>query len=86
MTLLTTLIVQVILQLRVYALYDKSKKILALLLTLCVIEVAIMAILVGITIGQLQRKAITTTTLVVLNIWQIYQSLRRTPVATTKVS
>lgn len=60
-TLLTTLTVQAVLQLRVYALYERSHKILVLLLTLCAMEVATMAVLVGITISRLSHLPVVST-------------------------
>ncbi|KAI0079549.1 hypothetical protein K474DRAFT_590296 [Panus rudis PR-1116 ss-1] len=50
-----------ILQLRVYALYDRSRKILVFLLALCAAEVATMAVLVGVTIGHLEHLPIAST-------------------------
>ncbi|CAL1707160.1 unnamed protein product [Somion occarium] len=61
-TLLTTMTVQVILQLRVYALYNRSRKILIFLLALCALEVSAMAVLVGVTIGHLERLPVSSTT------------------------
>ncbi|CAL1694773.1 unnamed protein product [Somion occarium] len=60
-TLLTTLTVQAVLQLRVYALYERSRKILILLLTLCAMEVATMAVLVAITISRLSHLPVVST-------------------------
>jgi len=60
-TLITTLTVQGILQLRVYALYNRSKKILLFLLTLCVVEVAAMVVLAGITLSHLEHLPIAST-------------------------
>ncbi|KAK7692594.1 hypothetical protein QCA50_004225 [Cerrena zonata] len=61
-TMVTTLTVQLILQLRVYALYNRSRKILIFLLCLCAMELSIMAILVGITMGHLDHLPLSSTT------------------------
>ncbi|CAL1694783.1 unnamed protein product [Somion occarium] len=60
-TLLTTLTVQAILMLRVYALYERSRKILVFLLTVCLLELAAMATLVGVTIKHLDHILIAST-------------------------
>jgi len=60
-TLIQTLLIQVILQLRVYALYERSKTILMLLLTFCALEIAAMASLVGVTIGHLEHIPVVST-------------------------
>ena len=39
-----------------YALYERSKKILIFLIVLCAIELGSMAILTGVTIGNMQSK------------------------------
>ncbi|KAK7695158.1 hypothetical protein QCA50_002348 [Cerrena zonata] len=60
-TLVTTITVQTVLQLRVYALYERNSKILILLLTLSAMEVATMAVLVGITISRLSHLPVVST-------------------------
>ncbi|TCD63508.1 hypothetical protein EIP91_005341 [Steccherinum ochraceum] len=60
-TLVQTLLMQVILQLRVYALYERSKSVLLLLLAMCALEMAAMASLVGVTIGNLEHLPIAST-------------------------
>lgn len=60
-TMVTTLTVQGILQLRVYALYNRSKRILVFLLTMCAIEVAVMATLIAVTIGHLNHLPVAST-------------------------
>ncbi|KAJ3484577.1 hypothetical protein NLI96_g5544 [Meripilus lineatus] len=51
----------VVLQLRVYALYERSKKILIFLIVLCAIELGTMAILTGVTIGNMQNLPLAST-------------------------
>lgn len=60
-TLTTTITVQAILQLRVYALYEKSRRILYFLLAMTAIEVSIMAILIGVTISRIERLPVIST-------------------------
>jgi len=60
-TLVTTLCVQGILQLRVYALYDRTRTILTFLVGASILEVASMAILVGITASHLYHLPIIST-------------------------
>jgi len=60
-TLVTTLCVQAILQLRVYALYDRSRKMLIFLIGATMLEIAAMAILTGITISHLFDLPIIST-------------------------
>ncbi|KAI0095194.1 hypothetical protein BDY19DRAFT_73491 [Irpex rosettiformis] len=60
-TTVTTLVVQVLLQLRIYALYDRSRKVLLVLLVLCVFEATGMGILVALTMKHLFRTNIPDT-------------------------
>lgn len=60
-TMLSTLIVQVILQLRIYALYERSRSVLIFLLVLCALEIVVMAVLVGVTMSHLERVPILST-------------------------
>ncbi|EKM61872.1 uncharacterized protein PHACADRAFT_205002 [Phanerochaete carnosa HHB-10118-sp] len=60
-TTLSTLAVQVVLQLRIYALYERNRRILILLVTLCSLEVVAMAVLVGITMGHLEGLPLRST-------------------------
>ncbi|KAJ3554815.1 hypothetical protein NM688_g2910 [Phlebia brevispora] len=60
-TLIATVMVQVILQLRIYALFERSRKILVFLVGLCIIEVSAMAVLVGITMSDLARLPLVST-------------------------
>ncbi|KAF8490894.1 hypothetical protein JB92DRAFT_2819535 [Gautieria morchelliformis] len=59
--LVTTITVQVILQLRIYVLYERSHKILLLLISLCAMELATMAILVGVTLAHISHLPIIST-------------------------
>ncbi|KAJ3547759.1 hypothetical protein NM688_g5369 [Phlebia brevispora] len=60
-TLLATLAVQVILQLRIYALYGRSRVLLVFLLTFCFLEATAMAFLVAFTMAHLRRLPIAST-------------------------
>ncbi|GJE98854.1 hypothetical protein PsYK624_150910 [Phanerochaete sordida] len=60
-TTLATLAVQIILQLRIYALYEQSRKILIFLIVMCSLEVSAMAILIGMTMSHLQGIPIIST-------------------------
>ncbi|KAL4246558.1 hypothetical protein ABKN59_008752 [Abortiporus biennis] len=60
-TLLTTLSVQVILQLRVYALYKRSRKVLIFLMTIFAFEISTMVVLIGITMKHLENIPLIST-------------------------
>ncbi|OCH90461.1 hypothetical protein OBBRIDRAFT_793339 [Obba rivulosa] len=60
-TLVTTITVQAILQLRVYALYHRSRRMLWFLLTMSAIEVSVMVILIGVTISRIERLPVIST-------------------------
>ncbi|KAJ3484578.1 hypothetical protein NLI96_g5545 [Meripilus lineatus] len=60
-TLITTLTVQAILQLRVYALYGRDPKILIFMLTLCVMEVGVMIVLAILTMTNLHGLPLKST-------------------------
>lgn len=60
-TTVSTIVMQVILQLRIYALYERNKKLLIFLLVLCTLQVGAMATLIGVTMSQLKRVPIIST-------------------------
>lgn len=60
-TTLATLAVQVILQLRIYALYERNRRILILLVSLCAAEMAAMAVLIGVTMSRLEGLPLKST-------------------------
>ncbi|KAA1473417.1 hypothetical protein DENSPDRAFT_839882 [Dentipellis sp. KUC8613] len=60
-TLLTTLSVQVILQIRVYALYNRSRRILIFLAVCCALEICTMIILIGVTMKHISRLPVVST-------------------------
>ncbi|KAF9224378.1 hypothetical protein BS17DRAFT_779698 [Gyrodon lividus] len=60
-TLLMTISVQVVLQLRVWAIYGRSKKILYFLIALSVAEAAVMIVLIVITITHIERLPVIST-------------------------
>lgn len=60
-TLLITISVQSILQLRVYALYGRSRRMLIFLVCCCTVEIAIMAILVGVTMRKISHLPVVST-------------------------
>ncbi|EMD39667.1 hypothetical protein CERSUDRAFT_81050, partial [Gelatoporia subvermispora B] len=60
-TLITTVTVQIILQLRVYALYQRNRRILWFLSSMSALEVSIMAIFIGITISRIERLPVIST-------------------------
>ncbi|KAM5545610.1 hypothetical protein V8D89_000648 [Ganoderma adspersum] len=57
----STLAVQVILQLRVYALYQKSRRIWLFLIFSCLVEIAVMAIFIGITLANIKGLPVIST-------------------------
>ncbi|KAI1793631.1 hypothetical protein LXA43DRAFT_1121702 [Ganoderma leucocontextum] len=57
----STFAVQVILQLRVYALYQKSSRVRLFLICGCLLEVAVMAIFIGITLANIKRLPVIST-------------------------
>ncbi|KAI0317213.1 hypothetical protein OF83DRAFT_1283573 [Amylostereum chailletii] len=59
--LVSTLCVQAILQLRVYALYEKSKKMRYFLASCCAVEVAVMAVFLGITLAHISELPVVST-------------------------
>ncbi|KAI0803218.1 hypothetical protein BC629DRAFT_1492695 [Irpex lacteus] len=69
-TTVATLVVQAILQLRIYALYDRSRKVLCMLLVLCALEATGMSLLVGLTMKHLFHTNIPDT-----SVGCAYQSL-----------
>ncbi|OCH90454.1 hypothetical protein OBBRIDRAFT_600561 [Obba rivulosa] len=60
-TLMTTVIVQVLLQFRVYALYQKSSRILWFMLIMSATEVSVMAVLIGVTISRIEHLPVVST-------------------------
>ncbi|TFY82701.1 hypothetical protein EWM64_g1312 [Hericium alpestre] len=60
-TLLTTLSVQIILQIRVYALYDRSRKLLYFLIACTAVELGIMIILIGVTMTHISHLPVIST-------------------------
>jgi len=60
-TLVITATVQAILQLRIYALYDRNKTMLAFLLVGCFLELAAMIVLVAVTMSHLERLPVVST-------------------------
>ncbi|KAJ3555999.1 hypothetical protein NM688_g2270 [Phlebia brevispora] len=60
-TLVATILVQAFLQLRIYALYQRNRKILLLLLALSALEVSAMSILVAVTMSSLDRLPLVST-------------------------
>lgn len=59
--LLTTISIQTILQLRVWAIYDRSRRILSWMIILSTIEVAAMALLIGLTIVRVEKFPVVST-------------------------
>ncbi|TBU21656.1 hypothetical protein BD311DRAFT_771802 [Dichomitus squalens] len=59
--LVSTLAVQIILQLRVYALYDKSRRVRLFLVCCWLAEVTVMAILIGITMANISDLPVVST-------------------------
>ncbi|KAI1793635.1 hypothetical protein LXA43DRAFT_1092436 [Ganoderma leucocontextum] len=57
----STLAVQVILQLRVYALYQKSRRVRLFLTCCCLAEVTVMAIFIGITLADIKGLPVIST-------------------------
>jgi len=58
---ISTLAIQVILQLRVYALYERSKQIRLFLLICCSIEIMVMAIFLGLTLAHISELPVIST-------------------------
>ena len=47
---------------QIYALYERSRKILIFLLVMCGLEVSVMAVLVGVTMSELSRELCSCST------------------------
>ncbi|KIP04919.1 hypothetical protein PHLGIDRAFT_176380 [Phlebiopsis gigantea 11061_1 CR5-6] len=60
-TTMATLTVQIILQLRIYALYERNRTVLIILVTLCALQVTVMVVLIVITMLHLQGLPILST-------------------------
>ncbi|KAI0752482.1 hypothetical protein C8Q80DRAFT_456349 [Daedaleopsis nitida] len=56
-----TLGIQIILQLRVYALYEKSRRIRLFLICCCVLEIAVMAVFLGVTFSHISGLPVVST-------------------------
>ncbi|KAG2359402.1 hypothetical protein BDR07DRAFT_1415117 [Suillus spraguei] len=59
--LLMTISVQTILQLRVWAIYNRSRRVLSWMIALNIIEIAAMALLIGLTIARVERFPVVST-------------------------
>ncbi|KAG2114766.1 uncharacterized protein F5147DRAFT_677871 [Suillus discolor] len=56
-----TISVQTILQLRVWAIYNRSRRVLSWMIVLSIIELAAMALLIGLTITRVERFPVVST-------------------------